>query len=101
MDENDTLPSILSEMPEIELPEAIDLNPEDGELEAKKADLPIANTMMRVVHACWGEVKSISGVHKMLKMTIEATKHRRDVLGIQYGPKTGGEAKSGMVYPLD
>lgn len=96
-----TNPVVIKELPEISIPAATPLEPADGEEQAKKADLPIANTMLEVVHVCWGEVKSIAGVQRLLKMTIEATKHRRDVLGIPYGSRADSNTKSGMVYPLD
>lgn len=90
-----TLPKV------VDMPNSIEVRADCTEEDIIKADLPTANAIMDAVHLCWGSVKSIGGVQRLIKMTIEATKHRRDVLGLPYGSKAKDEGKSGMVYPLD
>lgn len=103
MDDNvpvksDTTPTLSKE---IEVPNPINVHSDCTEEDIVKADLPLANAIMQAVHVSWGTVKSVGGVQRLIKMTIEATKHRRDVLGLSYGARTKDEGKSGMVYPLD
>ena len=95
-------PAIKGNLPEIvKLPEPIALHPDATEEDAIKADLPLANAVLGAVHLCWGEVGTIGQAEKLIKMTIEATKHRRACLGLPYGNTVKVEGNSRVVLPLD
>ena len=96
-------PKVPDYLPEIkvDIPSPIPLHADATEEDAIKADLPLANAALGAVHLCWGEVKSVAEVERLIKMTADATKHRRACLGLNYGAGTKVESASRVVLPLD
>lgn len=85
---------------QVTIPDYKHIDSNSTEADVVKADLELANVPMQMLHAAWGQVKTIGGICKLIDATMKATKHRRDVLKMQYGSKDSG-AKRDIVYPLD
>lgn len=101
MSDKENLPTVQDEIPPLELNEPLDLHDTASQEEAARADLPLANSMLKALYIGWGQVRTITSMCKLVDATIKATKHRRDVLRIPYGAEGKDSGSRTIAYPLD
>lgn len=101
MSENPTTPN--TETPDITLPTIIvpPLPPVDSRMsdaETNQLHLQMSNLEIQVIYSMWTQVKTISGVTKLIDASIKAVKHQRDILCLPYGYK-GASTRADVVFP--
>lgn len=95
--DEDLLPTLVDQAP---LVTSTDIARTDPESKITDADLSLANNQLQFIAAAWSQVQTIGGICRLVDATIKATKHRRDILELPYGPRNKGE-KDRTVFPLD
>lgn len=96
-EETENLPKVF-EAPVI--PEFPALKPDCSPEEAARADVEIANTQFNLLHYGLTQVKSVSGLCKIVSEISSLVRHRRAIMQLPYGTKDTA-SKPFTVSPLD
>ncbi len=69
--------------------------------DARKADMQMYNTALRLFYAAWEEVNTIQAALAMMGKTFDFIEKRRAILGLPYGSPANKESKQIVFSPLD
>lgn len=76
------------------------LKPDCSPEEAARADVQIANTQLDLLHYGLTQVKSVSGLCKIVAEITSLVRHRRAIMQLPYGTRDSA-SKPFTVTPLD
>ena len=96
-DKDDYLPCIV----DIQLPEPTYIDETADLFSARKADVQLFNTQLKLLNSMWSQVRSVKTALALHDRVMAMIPKRRDLLGLNYGAPADKITRATVFEPVD